>query len=127
MRVIIAGGRDYQLSNKDFTILDYFKSKVEVTEIVSGGCRGADYGGELWAQKNKIKVIKFPVDWNKYGKIAGLIRNAEMAVYADCLVLFPGGKGSTNMLEIAKEFNLDIYKIKDGNMFKTIYEKSREE
>lgn len=127
MRVIIAGGRDYSFKNNDFKLLDYIATKWSITEVVSGGADGADFGGEVWAENKKIPIQKFPANWKLYGKAAGPIRNAEMAAYADAVILFPGGRGTTNMFETAKEFNLDILIVKGGKVFKHKYQKSKED
>jgi hypothetical protein len=57
---------------------------------------------------NRVPVKQFPADWNKYGKAAGPIRNAQMAKYADAVILFPGGRGTANMRKLAKEHGLEI-------------------
>lgn len=124
MKVIIAGGRDYNFKQSDFGLLDYISTEWQIDEVVSGGAKGADFGGEVWAEKNKIPVKKFPANWKEYGKVAGPIRNAEMAAYSDGVILFPGGKGTTNMFETAKEFNLDILIIKDGKVYQHNYKKN---
>ncbi len=77
--------------------------------------------------KKNIPIKKFVPDWTKYGKVAGPIRNAEMAAYADAVILFPGGKGTTNMLETAKEFNLDILVVENGKVFEKKYQKCKED
>jgi len=127
MKVIIAGGRDYNLTKSDFDLLDYISTKWQISEVVSGGANGADFGGEVWAEKNKISVKKFPPNWKEYGKVAGPIRNAEMAAYSDGVILFSGGKGTKNMFETAKEFCLEILIIKNGKAFQHNYKKNCEE
>lgn len=126
MKVIIAGGRDYNFKQSDFGLLDYIFTKWQISEVVSGGAKGMDLGGEVWAENKKIPVKKFPADWNLYGKAAGPIRNAEMAAYADGVILFPGGKGSKNMLETAEEFNLEILVVREGKVFWHNYIKNEE-
>lgn len=126
MKVIIAGGRDYNFEKKDFDLLDYISTKWLITEVVSGGATGADVGGEQWATIKKLPIKKFPANWKKYGKVAGPLRNAEMAAYADAVILFPGGKGMTNMFENAKEFNLDILFVREGRVFEHKYQKAEE-
>jgi hypothetical protein len=107
MKTIIAGGRDYHLTDEDFHKLDQLKGTI--SEVVSGCARGVDTTGEIWANKNNIPVKKLPADWNKYGKSAGYKRNQQMAEYADAVILFPGGKGTNHMYDIAKRKGLDIY------------------
>ena len=76
----------------------------EITEVVSGGTRGVDSLGECWARRNNRAVKVFPAEWNKYGKAAGAIRNAEMGMYADALIAVWDGqsRGTKDMIERAK-------------------------
>lgn len=109
MKLIIAGGRDYQFTQSDFDLLDGLRLKHPVEEVVSGGATGADSGGEDWAKSREIPVKGFPADWKTYGKAAGPMRNQAMASYADAVALFPGGKGTASMYRIAKATGIEIY------------------
>ena len=104
MRTIIAGGRDYFLTEHDERRLD----GLDITEVICGCARGADTGGEIWAQKRGIPVKRFPADWSK-GKGAGLARNCEMAAYAKALVAFPGGRGTAHMVGEALRRGLVVW------------------
>lgn len=110
MKTVIAGGRDYQLTAEDYARLD----RLPITEVVSGGARGADTCGEMWATRTGKPVRRFPADWDKYGKSAGMIRNGEMAAYAEAVVLFPGGRGTDNMFQTAVRRGLVIYDYRNG-------------
>jgi hypothetical protein len=105
MKTIIAGGRDNYLTSKDYTYLD----TLEITEVVSGGARGIDTDGEIYAKARDIPLKIFPADWNRFGKSAGYRRNAEMAKYADSVVLFEGGKGTNHMYDIAVREGLLVH------------------
>jgi hypothetical protein len=107
MKLIIAGGRNYKFADADIARLDAIRE--EITEVVSGGATGADREGERWAEKHEIPVKVFPADWERHGKSAGPRRNREMAAYADAVVLFPGGRGTINMMIEAQMANLKIY------------------
>lgn len=111
MKTIIAGGRDYLLTPEDWCYL----YNLEITEVVSGGATGADAGGEEYAVKHNIPIKRFPADWEKHGRAAGPIRNAQMADYADAVVLFPGGKGTNSMFKIATAAGLIIYDLRQGD------------
>jgi len=111
MKLIIAGGRDYQITKSDFGVLDEFASLWGVTEVVSGGARGADAGGEEWAKLRGIPIRRFFADWGLHGRSAGPKRNQQMADYADALFLFPGGKGSADMERRVKANGLPVYKL----------------
>lgn len=109
MKLIIAGGRDYRLTRTDLGDLDWLHGKIKVTEVVSGCARGADKGGEMWAESRGLPIKRFPADWDTFGKRAGYLRNAQMADYADAVVLFPGNKGTSMMFDLARERGLKIY------------------
>jgi hypothetical protein len=109
MKLIIAGGRDYQLNSFDYQRLDIIHRVLKLTEVVSGKARGADRCGEIWAARNNVPIKPFPADWDNLGKRAGFIRNQEMAAYADAVALFPGGRGTNNMYDEACGRGLLIY------------------
>ena len=118
MKVIIAGSRHlnpfkfFSSSRRDeatfklFQIIGKHLAYLEnemgqpVTEIVSGKAAGIDTVGEAYAITNRIPVAEFPAEWD-LGKHAGMLRNAQMAEYADAaLIIWDGkSKGSANMLE----------------------------
>lgn len=116
MKVIIAGSReitDYELVEE--CIKD---SEMEITEVVSGTCRGVDKLGERWARENKIQIKQFPANWAEKGRDAGKIRNKEMAEYAEALIAIWDGEslGTKNMIETAKKTGLKIRIFEIGKM-----------
>ena len=106
MKLIIAGGRSYNLSTSDIARLEAIE---DVTEVVSGCARGVDRDGEAWAETKGIPVRRFPPEWNRYGRGAGVVRNREMAAYADAVALFPGKRGTESMYEEARKAGIAIY------------------
>jgi hypothetical protein len=106
MKLIIAGGKDYELDGADYDKLDKIKG---ITEVVSGGASGADGCGEFWAGQRNLPVKRFLADWGTHGKAAGPIRNRDMAEYADAVALFPGGAGTASMRTEAKRAGISIY------------------
>lgn len=111
MKVIIAGGRYFDDYNELCQYCDKILQNQLNIEIVSGGAWGADALGEKYAQEREFKLIRFPAAWHKFGKSAGVIRNAEMANFADVLIAFWDGrsKGTKNMISLAKKEGLKIY------------------
>lgn len=115
MRLIIAGSRDLFLVDEEISkavaafitananpiVIPSEPPKPYLTEVVSGNARGIDSLGAAWAERREIPVKLFPANWSKHGKSAGIIRNREMALYADgALVLWDGkSRGSKNMYE----------------------------
>ena len=112
MKTIIAGGRDYSLTEADYRKLDSLREKI--SEVVCGCARGADTCGEQWAERNGIPVKRFPALWDTYGKRAGILRNVEMANYAEALVVFPGGRGTEHMLRTAIQKRLVVFDFRQG-------------
>lgn len=104
MKLIIAGGRDFDDYDTLCSTIWIWYDTGEITEIVSGGARGADSLGERYAKENDIPLKVFPADWDTHGKKAGHIRNSEMANYGDELLAFWDGesKGTANMINQMK-------------------------
>jgi predicted Rossmann-fold nucleotide-binding protein len=108
MKAIVAGGRDFKPTHEHYEWLYRLCVQLNVNEIISGGCAGADTFGAHFAADNDIEVKVFKADWKKYGKAAGPIRNLAMAKYADICILFFGGSGTINMLKCARQFGLHV-------------------
>lgn len=124
MKIIIAGGRDFvpMLHHaKWLNTLQHHQSLKgdPITEVVTGGCRGADEFGKKWATiANNIPNREFKAAWNFHGPYAGPERNAHMAAYlrrinleteeSVAVVLFPGGRGTQSMFDEAKKQELPI-------------------
>ena len=110
MKVIIAGSRDINLW--PFTVKSIVnQSGFDITEVVSGTAKGADQMGEEWARNHNIPISRFPANWDKYGKAAGMYRNHEMALYADALIAIWNGKsnGTQHMILDMKKTGKPIY------------------
>jgi hypothetical protein len=111
-KVVVAGSREFE----DYTFLEkklnhiFSKWHFSEIEIVSGGAKGVDHLGEMYAQAKGCALKVFPADWEKHGKAAGPIRNKEMAEYATHLVAFWDGesRGTKNMIDTAKKLGLKI-------------------
>jgi hypothetical protein len=110
MKVIIAGGREFDDYSRLVNVMDHLLSSVSEVEIVSGAARGADALGERYARERGYKLTKFPADWDRYGKSAGYRRNAQMAEYADACVCFWDGKsrGTKHMIDLATEKGIGL-------------------
>jgi len=109
VKVIIAGSRT--VTNPLAIESAIQDSGFIITEVVSGGARGADMLGEQWAKANGIPVKVFPADWNTHGKSAGAIRNGQMAKYANALIAVCDGitPGTQDMIRQAKRCGLKVY------------------
>lgn len=116
MKVIIAGGRDFEdYQFLEDTLWDLYGDRDyglrDVTEIVQGGARGADALGSQFAEVHNLPEREFPADWDKHGKRAGYLRNEEMAEYADVLIAFWDGesRGTRHMIQTALAAGLEVH------------------
>ena len=111
MITIVAGSRTFTDKARLFQELDLLHATSPVTEIISGGAKGADRLGELWAKERGIPVKVFPANWNLHGKKAGYLRNMDMASKAQRLVAFWDGesKGTGHMINIARDRKLVVH------------------
>lgn len=122
-RVIIAGSRDFcdykeLVTRVEETFAGFDENHTGNTiRIISGTARGADRLGEQYAKEQHHKLSRFPADWNRLGRQAGYVRNAEMAKFAvadgnyGVLIAFWDGhsKGTGHMIDLAKRYGLDTY------------------
>lgn len=109
MKTIIAGSRNIEEYQ---AILDAIEaSGFEITEVISGGAKGVDSLGERYGTEKGIPVKVFPADWESYGRKAGIMRNKEMAAYAEALIAVWDGNspGTYNMIAEAQSRKLKVY------------------
>lgn len=103
MKIAIIGSRGWTDWNR---FEDELAARVtpEWGTVVSGGAIGVDAAARVWAKKRGLDVREFLADWNRYGKSAGMRRNADIIGYADEVIAFWDGasKGTHNSIERAK-------------------------
>lgn len=114
-------------------IPQYISKSHDEIEIINGCATGGDALGKVFAEHYELKIKEFPAKWNdlntnpcliKYNKfgnpynaLAGKIRNEQMAKYASeipngiCIAIWRNTPGTKNMIELAKEYGLRIFKI----------------
>jgi len=111
MKTIIAGSRSIDDICILAVALEACPFTADISEIVSGTAKGADRLGETYAQHYKIPLKRFPADWNSYRRSAGIIRNTEMAQYADALIALWDGqsRGTAHMIKTAKHEGLEVF------------------
>lgn len=108
MKLAIIGSRSFDDWNlADSTFRRFFcdeNGNPSVTEIVSGGAKGADRQGAELAKSYGVKLTEFIPDWEKHGKRAGFLRNEDIVKTVDMVLAFWDGvsKGTGNSLGIAK-------------------------
>lgn len=124
--VVVCGGRDYADRATVFSTLDKLTQRVQITTIRHGACgwdgarpgsvdqlRGADRLAHLWADRNRIALDPVPAWWSTFGRAAGPIRNQSMLDRGGvcCVVAFPGGHGTANMITLAERAGLPVWRV----------------
>lgn len=114
MRVIVAGSRGFNNYNLLEEKLNFFLQNYDNITIISGGAKGADELGKIYAIANNYNLETYPAKWEQYGKRAGYIRNEEMAKVADACVVFWDGnsRGSKHMIDLAHKYELKVRVVK---------------
>ena len=87
------------------------ESGFEITEVVSGAAKGVDVLGEQWAESRGIPVTRFMPDYKNHGKGAPLVRNSQMARYADAVIVVWDGnsRGAYDMFRKATAHGLPVH------------------
>jgi hypothetical protein len=112
VKVLVCGGRNYSDSNRLFSVLDAFHSKFNITQIISGGSKGADRLAWEWAMCREIRCISTPAAWNIYGLRAGPLRNQDqLELSPDAGIAFPGGAGTDDMVSRMELTGVPVHRI----------------
>lgn len=135
MKLVIAGGRDLQISIEDLdNILEHYIYQYGPPcegrfEIIEGGAKGIDRCARDYAKHFNIPFTTFDAEWddlshpdavikkNKFGKkydaIAGHRRNQKMAEEGTHLLVIWNGKstGSKDMKTRMKKLGKPIFEV----------------
>lgn len=112
---LVVGSRTFTDFDKMSAYLDKVLSSYNKIVIVSGGANGADSLAEKYAIKHNYPIIVMKVNWDKYGKSAGYIRNKKMhefiAKYKNrgCVAFWDGkSKGTTHNFKLSEEYQTPL-------------------
>ena len=104
MKLAIVGSRSFN----DYDLLEtwadsiFYMQDTDEKFVVSGGASGADSLAEQYTNTHITTLIKFPAEWNKYGKSAGFIRNQQIVDNCDMVLAFWDGESRGTADTIAK-------------------------
>jgi predicted Rossmann-fold nucleotide-binding protein len=118
LHVLCCGGRTYNNMPRVTRALDKLRAKNAGKRllIIEGGATGADTLCGRYADLNELPHLRMPAEWGKLGKrIAGPVRNRQMAdiLPVDCVVAFPGGSGTADMVAEARKRGIKVYEVQD--------------
>lgn len=110
MRVLVCGDRNFRSPAQVFRELEWMHQCYKFTALMQGGAPGVDTMARDWAATHpEIERYVCKADWETHGRAAGPIRNAKMLEWKpDLVVAFPGGKGTANMVKLAKAAGIKV-------------------
>jgi len=112
MTILFTGGRNY---NDRVTFEEVWYSLSDRQTVLVGDASGLDALVRQYAGYLDIPHKVFKADWDKHGRAAGPIRNAEMIKENPNLVIaFPGGKGTDNCVKQAKEAGIVVLRVDEN-------------
>lgn len=133
MKALVCGGRTYANRDKVFQVLDYLHlNRGPIKLVIHGGASGADSLAKEWADERGVEPDCYPALWNdltardavikrrkdgsSYNANAGPTRNAKMLREGkpDCVVAFPGGSGTQNMIDLSRAAGVKVFEIGEG-------------
>lgn len=104
MKVAVIGSRRIVINNLEKYLPE------GVTEIVSGGAKGADLSAREYALSHDIKLTEFLPDYRRYGRAAPLMRNISIIEYADLVLAFWDGssRGTKHVIENCEKLGVPV-------------------
>ncbi len=113
--LLVAGGRSNHLNKEGFAFLKNLHDKHKFINLINGMAKGIDQDAREYFSKLGLCIIKVPANWDELGKQAGPVRNKVMASklsVGDVVVILPGGRGSDNMFECARQTPASVYDLR---------------
>ncbi|MCK0154016.1 DUF2493 domain-containing protein [Alcanivorax sp. S6407] len=111
MRVLVCGGRDYRNDECITDSLERLRRAGLISLLIHGDASGADRLASQWARESGMDQVSYPANWKAHGRAAGPMRNRRMLHHGrpQALVAFPGGRGTADMVELARQAGLPVW------------------
>lgn len=112
MKVLVCGSRDWDDAGavrERLSLIPYVHPDVPI--IMHGDARGADHSADVAARHLRMPVKRFPADWKKHGKRAGILRNLAMLdENPDLVIAFQrnGSKGTQHTIDEARRRGIPV-------------------
>lgn len=118
MRILVTGSRTLDGADA-YRALDEILREIEAIErrwigcVIHGGAAGVDALADRWARQKGVARWVFPADWQRWGKRAGPLRNAEMIrrgkPHAVAAIWDGTSRGTDHMMRIADRKGIPVY------------------
>ena len=104
-RLMISGSRNIRNLKIIFDELEKLYAAHQNLILISGGAKGVDSIAEEWGRFRILPIEQHKPDWAKYGKGAGIVRNKEMVLAADYVLIFWDGesKGTKSVIDFCEK------------------------
>lgn len=104
-KLMISGSRSIKNLKMIFDELEKIYAAHPDIILISGGAKGVDSIAEEWGRFRKLPIEQHKPDWAKYGKGAGIVRNKEMVLAADFVLIFWDGesKGTKSVIDFCEK------------------------
>ena len=114
MKIAIGGSRTFTNYEMMCAFIERSLSDAEfnsIEAVVSDGARGADTLAEQYARENRLELIVFPAEWERYGRKADPLRNVKIIQECDlCFAFWDGQSRSTEHdIDLCKEMGKKYY------------------
>jgi len=122
---IVSGGRTFskhvdgkpieQTIREQQTIISVIRPIFQIEGIrpflIHGGAEGTDMTAGSVSLSHGMEPRVFHARWDMYGKRAGTLRNETMLEETNpiFLIAFPGGRGTSHMVRIARKSGLKVF------------------
>lgn len=123
MRVLVCGDRNWTDKQLIISQLTRLNEVQGIDVVIEGEARGADsLGRDVALEILNVPVKRYPAQWDKYGKAAGMIRNQQMLTEGkpDWVIAFHDdiehSKGTGDMIKRAKRAGIPVEVISHGRL-----------
>lgn len=113
-RILVCGGRAYANQDQFNRAMEHAKQWFDPYFcIIQGQAKGADYMASFWCFTRGIPCMGMSALWHFYRKKAGSLRNTWMLDFGqpDLVIAFPGGTGTANMVEQARDRGIPVWEV----------------
>jgi hypothetical protein len=116
MKILVTGDRNWRDAKMIYQALDARTGmNWETITLIHGDARGADTLADVCAQILDFKVKRYPADWDRYHRAAGVIRNQQMLDEnpdIDLVLAFHddigNSKGTADMISRAERVGIEV-------------------
>lgn len=111
-RVLVTGSRTWPDPGVVRNALEAARDRWPDLLVVHGACpRGADAIAHAWCLAAGVPVLCWPADWSRYGRAAGMRRNAAMVAAGAtvCLAfIHHASRGATGCADLAERAGIPL-------------------